>query len=74
MAAAGKPLSASVGSMMFNQGGNAVDAASAMLAASATIWDTMGWGGETQALIHNPNTGEVHAINALGARTFRRHG
>ena len=67
MAAAGKPLSASVGSMMFNQGGNAVDAASAMLAASATIWDTMGWGGETQALIHNPNTGEVHAINALGA-------
>ncbi len=67
MAAAGKPLSASVGSMIFSQGGNAVDAASAMLAASATIWDTMGWGGETQALIHNPNTGEVHAINALGA-------
>jgi gamma-glutamyltranspeptidase/glutathione hydrolase len=67
MAAAGKPLSVSVGSMIFSQGGNAVDAASAMLAASATIWDTMGWGGETQALIHNPNTGEVHAINALGA-------
>ena len=66
MAAAGKPLSVSVGSMIFSQGGNAVDAASAMLAASATIWDTMGWGGETQALIHNPNTGEVHAINALG--------
>lgn len=67
IAAAGKPLSVSVGSMIFSQGGNAVDAASAMLAASATIWDTMGWGGETQALIHNPNTGEVHAINALGA-------
>ena len=67
MAAAGKPLSVAVGSMIFSQGGNAVDAASAMLAASATIWDTMGWGGETQALIHNPNTGEVHAINALGA-------
>lgn len=67
VAAAGKPLSVSVGSMIFSQGGNAVDAASAMLAASATIWDTMGWGGETQALIHNPNTGEVHAINALGA-------
>ncbi|MDG2090845.1 MAG: gamma-glutamyltransferase [Gammaproteobacteria bacterium] len=67
MAAAGKPISVSVGSMIFSQGGNAVDAASAMLAASATIWDTMGWGGETQALIHNPNTGEVHAINALGA-------
>ena len=67
MAAAGKPLSVSVGSMIFNQGGNAVDAASAMLAASATMWDTMGWGGETQALIHNPHTGEVVAINALGA-------
>tara|TARA_R110000824_G_scaffold336_1_gene1829 strand:+ start:256990 stop:258954 length:1965 start_codon:yes stop_codon:yes gene_type:complete len=67
MAAAGKPLSVSVGSMIFSQGGNAVDAASAMLAASATMWDTMGWGGETQALIHNPNTGEVVAINALGA-------
>ncbi len=67
LAAAGKPLSVSVGSMIFSQGGNAVDAAAAMLGASATIWDTMGWGGETQALIHDPNTGEVHAINALGA-------
>ena len=35
MAAAGKPLSVAVGSMIFSQGGNAVDAASAMLAASA---------------------------------------
>lgn len=66
MAVAGKPLSASAGTIMFNRGGNAVDAAAAMLAASATMWDTLGWGGETQALIHNPNTGEVIAINALG--------
>jgi gamma-glutamyltranspeptidase/glutathione hydrolase len=66
MAVAGKPLAASAGTMMFNRGGNAVDAAAAMLAASATMWDTLGWGGETQALIHNPHTGEVIALNALG--------
>jgi len=67
VAIAGKPLSASAGAQIFNQGGNAVDAACAMLAASATLWATMGWGGETQALIHNPRTGKVIAINALGA-------
>lgn len=66
VAVAGKPLAASAGSRIFNQGGNAVDAAAAMLAVSATIWDTMGWGGETQALIHDPRTGKVIAMNALG--------
>jgi gamma-glutamyltranspeptidase/glutathione hydrolase len=67
MAIAGKPLSATAGALIFERGGNAVDAACAMLAASATMWDSLGWGGETQALIHNPLTGEVVAINALGA-------
>lgn len=67
VALAGKPLAASAGALTFAKGGNAVDAAAAMLAASATMWDTLGWGGETQALIHNPHTGKVHAINALGA-------
>lgn len=62
----GKPLGATAGARIFEQGGNAVDAASAMLAAAATMWDTLGWGGETQALIHNPETGEVVGINALG--------
>ncbi len=66
VAVGGKPLTAAAGSRIFNQGGNAVDAASAMLAVSATIWDTMGWGGETQALIHDPRSGKVIAINALG--------
>lgn len=66
VAIAGKPRAASAGSRIFNQGGNAVDAATAMLAVSATLWDTMGWGGETQALIHDPRTGKVIAINALG--------
>jgi gamma-glutamyltranspeptidase / glutathione hydrolase len=66
MAITGKPLGAAAGSMMFQQGGNAIDAACAMLAAVATMWDTLGWGGETQALIYNPKTKKVIGINALG--------
>ena len=67
VAVTGKPLAATAGAMTFTRGGNAVDAASAMLAATATMWDVLGWGGETQALIYNPKTGEVKGINALGA-------
>ncbi len=66
LAITGKPLAATAGSMMFQKGGNAVDAAAAMLAATCTMWDTLGWGGETQALIYNPKTGKVIALNALG--------
>lgn len=66
LAITGKPLAATAGSMMFQKGGNAVDAACAMLAATCTMWDTLGWGGETQALIWNPKTREVIGINALG--------
>ena len=66
MAITGKPLAATAGAMMFQQGGNAVDAAAAMLAATSTMWDVLSWGGETQALIFNPNTGEVIGLNALG--------
>src|SRR5690606_28658253 len=64
---AGQPLAATAGAMTFMKGGNAVDAAAATLAASATMWDTLSWGGETQALVHDPRTGEVKGINALGA-------
>ena len=67
MAITGKPLGATAGAMMFLKGGNAVDAAAAMLGATATMWDVLGWGGETQALIYNPETGKVIGINALGA-------
>ena len=66
VAVTGKPLAATAGAMIFARGGNAVDAACAMLGATSTMWDTLGWGGETQALIYNPNTGEVKGINALG--------
>jgi gamma-glutamyltranspeptidase/glutathione hydrolase len=66
MAITGKPLAATAGSMMFQKGGNAVDASCAMLAATCTMWDVLSWGGETQALIYNPKTGKVIGINALG--------
>ncbi len=66
MAVTGKPLAATAGAKIFEQGGNAVDAACAMIAATSTMWDTLSWGGETQALIYNPNTGKVIGINALG--------
>ncbi|MDQ2974857.1 MAG: gamma-glutamyltransferase [Acidobacteriota bacterium] len=66
MAITGKPLGATAGAMTFQKGGNAVDAACAMIAATSTMWDTLSWGGETQALIYNPHTGKVIGINALG--------
>lgn len=66
VAITGKPLAATAGALTFARGGNAVDAACAMLAAAATMWDTLSWGGETQALIFDPRSGAVHAINALG--------
>lgn len=66
MAVTGKPMAATAGAMIFQQGGNAVDAACAMLAATCTMWDTLSWGGETQALIYNPKTKKVIAINAMG--------
>jgi gamma-glutamyltranspeptidase/glutathione hydrolase len=66
MAITGKPLAATAGAQIFSQGGNAVDAACAMLAATATMWDMLSWGGETQALIYNPVTKKVIAINAMG--------
>jgi gamma-glutamyltranspeptidase / glutathione hydrolase len=81
MAITGKPLGTTAGAMMFHKGGNAVDAAMAMLAATCTMWDTLGWGGETQALIYNPHTREVIGVNALGvaptgatAKFFRDQG
>lgn len=66
MAITGKPLAATAGAQIFQQGGNAVDAACAMLAATCTMWDVLSWGGETQALIYHPKLKKVIAINALG--------
>lgn len=66
MAITGKPLAATAGAVIFAKGGNAVDAACAMLAATCTMWDVLGWGGETQAIIYHPKTGRVIGLNALG--------
>src|SRR4029450_5278308 len=66
VAVTGKPLAATAGAKIFIAGGNAVDAACAMIAATSTMWDTLSWGGETQALIYNPHTMKVIGINALG--------
>jgi len=66
VAITGKPLAATAGALIFAKGGNAVDAACAMLGAVCTMYDVLSWGGETQALIFNPKTGKVVGINALG--------
>jgi gamma-glutamyltranspeptidase/glutathione hydrolase len=66
VAITGKPLGATAGAMMFQKGGNAVDATCAMLAAVTTMWDVLSWGGETQALIYDPGQKKVIGINALG--------
>ncbi len=66
VAITGKPLAATAGARTFINGGNAVDAACAMLAATCTMYDVLSWGGETQALIYNPHTKKVIGINALG--------
>lgn len=66
VAITGKPLGATAGATIFSQGGNAVDAACAMLAATCTMYDVLSWGGETQALVYNPLTKKVIGINALG--------
>jgi len=66
VAITGKPLAATAGALTFARGGNAVDAACAMLAATCTMWDSLGWGGETQALVFDPRTRRVIGVNALG--------
>src|ERR1700722_13436525 len=66
MAVTGKPLAAEAGAQIFQRGGNAIDAACAMLGAVCTMWDVLSWGGETQGLIYNPKTGKVVSIAALG--------
>src|SRR5215210_216565 len=66
LAITGKPLAATAGALMFARGGNAIDAACAMLGAVTTMWDVLSWGGETQALIYHPKLKKVIGIDALG--------
>ena len=66
VAITGKPLGATAGAKVFERGGNAVDAACGMLGAVCTMYDDLAWGGETLALVYNPNERKVIGINALG--------
>ena len=66
VAITGKPLAATAGAKIFERGGNAVDAACAMLAAVCTMYDDVSWGGETQALIYDPRVQKVMGISGLG--------
>src|SRR6186713_1370831 len=66
VAVTGKPLAATAGALTFAKGGNAVDAACAMVAATSTMWDTLAWGGETQALVYDPRVKKVIGVNGLG--------
>jgi gamma-glutamyltranspeptidase/glutathione hydrolase len=66
VAITGKPLGATAGAKTFERGGNAIDAACAMLAAVCTMYDDVSWGGETQALIYDPHAKRVIGVNGLG--------
>src|SRR6266700_7354661 len=66
VAITGKPLGATAGARIFERGGNAVDAACAMLAVVCTMYDDLSWGGEAQALIYDPRAKKVVGVNALG--------
>src|SRR5688500_12073945 len=66
VAITGKPAGAMAGARIFERGGNAVDAACAMLAVVCTMYDDVSWGGETQALIYDPRTKKVIGVNACG--------
>jgi gamma-glutamyltranspeptidase/glutathione hydrolase len=66
LAITGKPLAAVAGAKTFERGGNAVDAAAAMIAATCTMWDVLSWGGETQALVWDPGARRAFGVNALG--------
>jgi len=66
VAVAGEPLAAMAGAKIFLKGGNAVDAAAAILAATCVMNDSLSFGGETQTLIYDPNRRKVFGINGCG--------
>lgn len=66
VAITGKPLGASAGAQIFAQGGNAMDAACAMLAVVCVMTDSLHFGGETQTLVYDPNENHVYGVNGMG--------
>ena len=66
VAITGKPLGATAGALIFAQGGNAMDAACAMLATVCVMTDSLHWGGETQSLVYDPQANKVFGVNGMG--------
>ena len=71
MAITGKPLAATAGASIFQQGGNAIDVALCHDSRNAYHMGRLELVWETQALIYNPHTGKVIGINALGVSNWR---
>ncbi len=66
VAITGKPLAATAGALIFERGGNAMDAAVAMLAATCVMTDSLHFGGETQTLVFDPEANQVFGVNGMG--------
>jgi gamma-glutamyltranspeptidase / glutathione hydrolase len=65
--ATSQPLASAAGLRVLQQGGNAIDAAVTAAAVLAVVEPTMnGPGGDLFALVHDPKTGRVRALNASG--------
>ena len=72
MAITGKPLAATAGAMIFEKGGNAVDAACAMLAAVCTMYDTCQLGRRDAGAHLQPADEEGHRHQRARCRADRR--
>src|SRR5437660_10215394 len=68
LAVTGKPLAGTAGAMIFERGGNGVDAAAAMIAATCTMWDTLSRGGEAEARIDKPHAHKGSGRHRLAVR------
>lgn len=67
VAASGHPLTSAAGFRVLQQGGNAVDAAMAMILAASVIENEhFAFGGMSPILIYSAESGEVTAVNGIG--------
>ena len=71
LAITGKPLAATAGAIIFAKGGNAVDAACAMLAAVTTMWDVLSLGRRDPGADLSTRAQEGHRDRRAGRGTDR---
>ena len=71
VAITGKPLAPTAGALIFQNGGNAVDAACAMLAATSTMWDTLSLGRRDPGADLRPEDREGHRRSTRSASRRR---